>query len=526
MCCEMKHIRLLTTLVLLVLAGRTHADNLSVSLITIAPGEAKQINIALTNSDRKYAAFQFDLQLPEGITIAKDDNNKLIASLDNSRKVDHSFTISDLGDNKYRLLAYSMTNSAFLGTNGAIVNISVISDATITDGIKKAYLKSQVFTDANGNQYNLDELAFNIEIATPVNDKLSVADITMPAEGKKQIEIALNNSDRNYAAFQFDMELPDGLTILKDGNDKFVASLNTGRISDHSLTVSKLSGNVYRVLSYSMTNAEITGSNGALINISINSAEDIDDGQYVAKLKSLVFTDASGKQYNLTDATFNISIVTPVITAENKTREYGLDNPEFTYSSDVEISGKPELITTATKTSSVGNYDIVVNQGTVEGRFTGVKGTLTITTKTVSNPSITLSETSYTYDGTAKEPIVTVKDGETTIPATEYTVSYTNNTNAGTATVTITDKEGGNYSVSGSTTFAISAADGNLTAPIGKSDLIYNGAAQDLITAGSSTTGTVQYSLDGTSYDTAIPQGTDAKTYTCKDRGESNNHVK
>ena len=106
-----------------------------------------------------------------------------------------------------------MTNSAFLGTNGA---------------------------HANGNQYNLDELAFNIEIVTPVNDKLSVADITMPAEGKKQIEIALNNSDRNYAAFQFDMELPDGLTILKDGNDKFVASLNTGRIDDHSLTVSKL----------------------------------------------------------------------------------------------------------------------------------------------------------------------------------------------------------------------------------------------------------------------------------------------
>ena len=104
--------------------------------------------------------------------------------------MDHSFTISELGDNKYRLLAYSMTNSAFLGTNGAIVSITVISDAAITDGIKKADLKSQVFTDANGNQYNLDELAFNIEIATPVNDKLSVADITMPAEGKKQIEIA------------------------------------------------------------------------------------------------------------------------------------------------------------------------------------------------------------------------------------------------------------------------------------------------------------------------------------------------
>ena len=139
---------------------------------------------------------------------------------------------------------------------------------------------------------------------------------------------------------------------------------------------------------------------------------------------------------------------------------------------------------------------------------------VTISAKTVSSPTITLSETSYTYDGNAKEPTVTVKDGETTIPSSEYTVSYSNNTNVGTATVTITDKDGGNYTVSGSTTFTISSADGSLTPPAGKTNLVYTGAAQDLITAGSSTTGTLQYSLNGTNYSTSIPQGTDAKEYT------------
>ena len=139
---------------------------------------------------------------------------------------------------------------------------------------------------------------------------------------------------------------------------------------------------------------------------------------------------------------------------------------------------------------------------------------VTISAKTVSSPTITLSETNYTYDGNAKEPTVTVKDGETTIPASEYTVGYSNNSNVGTATVTIADKEGGNYTVSGSTTFTISSADGSLTPPTAKSGLVYSGTAQDLITAGSSTTGTMQYSLDGTNYSTSIPQGTDAKEYT------------
>ena len=57
----------------------------------------------------------------------------------------------------------------------------------------------------------------------------------------------------------------------------------------------------------------------------------------------------------------------------------------------------------------------------------------------ITKCTITLSQTSYTYDGEAKKPSVTVKDGNTTLTAgTDYTVSYKKNTNAGTATVTVT----------------------------------------------------------------------------------------
>ena len=85
--------------------------------------------------------------------------------------------------------------------------------------------------------------------------------------------------------------------------------------------------------------------------------------------------------------------------------------------------------------------------------------TVAISPKTVSSPTITLSGTSFEYTGEAITPTVVVKDGSTTIPAEEYTVDYKNNTEAGTATVTITDNEGGNYTVSGSTTFEITSTD-------------------------------------------------------------------
>ena len=100
-------------------------------------------------------------------------------------------------------------------------------------------------------------------------------------------------------------------------------------------------------------------------------------------------------------------------------------------------------------------YKVVANAGYSNVDPSSFK--VTISPKTVSSPTITLSETSFVYDGNAKEPTATVKDGETAIPASEYTVSYKDNTEVGTATVTITDKEGGNYTVSGSVAFSITA---------------------------------------------------------------------
>ena len=74
----------------------------------------------------------------------------------------------------------------------------------------------------------------------------------------------------------------------------------------------------------------------------------------------------------------------------------------------------------------------------------------------VENPDIRLSESRFHYDGTAKEPAVVVKDGDTVIPPEEYTVTYRDNVNIGTATVTIANKPGGLYIVSGgSRTFDI-----------------------------------------------------------------------
>ena len=77
----------------------------------------------------------------------------------------------------------------------------------------------------------------------------------------------------------------------------------------------------------------------------------------------------------------------------------------------------------------------------------GIPYTVKISPKSIT-PTISLSSTSFIYDGTAKTPAVTVKDPDgTTVlnPDTDYTVAYENNTDAGTAKVTVTEVEQGNY---------------------------------------------------------------------------------
>ncbi|MBQ5932182.1 MAG: leucine-rich repeat protein, partial [Lachnospiraceae bacterium] len=146
--------------------------------------------------------------------------------------------------------------------------------------------------------------------------------------------------------------------------------------------------------------------------------------------------------------------------------------------------------------------------------YTG-SATITINPKTVNNPTITLADGTYTYNGSEIKPAVAkVSDGTAEISSDEYTVSYSGNVNAGTATVTITDKTGGNYTVSGSTTFTISP----LIATLAWSDtnLTYNGNEQI-------PTATVSNLVSGDTCTVTVTGGkTNAGTYTATATAVSN----
>ena len=180
--------------------------------------------------------------------------------------------------------------------------------------------------------------------------------------------------------------------------------------------------------------------------------------------------------------------------------------------------------------SKDGAYSETVPTGTDAGEYTvwyKVAGdnnhtdtqpasvTVTVAPKAVT-ATVTVSGDSLTYTGDPLKPGVIVKDGDTVISPEEYDVSYRDNVNAGTATVTVRNKAGGNYTVSGGTTFEIGKAASEVrTAPGANTGLVYNGGEQTLITAGTALGGKLKYRLgESGGFTEALPKAANAGTYT------------
>ena len=140
------------------------------------------------------------------------------------------------------------------------------------------------------------------------------------------------------------------------------------------------------------------------------------------------------------------------VTAKSYTIKYGDAIPTFEYeTTGAALSGTPQITCTATSTSSVGTYDIVVSKGTVTNyNVTYVKGTLTI-----EKAPLTISGGTYTMKQgdalpTLKAEYSGFKYGETEAVLTKkptLTTTATSSSAPGEYEVKVSGAEAKNYEI-------------------------------------------------------------------------------
>ena len=261
------------------------SDNLSISDFTIAPGRSTQVPVVLTNETVEVNAVEFDLEVPQELSVASQ------ARL-GERANGHMVTITQQG-----LLLHVEESSnpvaAFTGDDGNIMFLKVNAvrgfSGSAVINVKNVVLK----TDAE--DINIDDFAVVVTASGPYVpvDTLYIDDFSIQAGNTVSVPVVMDNEITNIAAVQFDIALPLELSIPQADNGDYSIQL-TDRMSDNHYVIAnpKANGDI-RVVAVSFPTADFIGNSGAIMNIDMAAIESFTGTtQFTVKNVTMTTADA------------------------------------------------------------------------------------------------------------------------------------------------------------------------------------------------------------------------------------------
>ena len=111
-------------------------------------GDNVNIEICLKNAEAA-TAYVFDLVLPEGVTVAKNDKGKFIDAL-SDRHDDHTRTFNDKGNNTYGLSTLSGNSEELTGNDGAIRLLTLSAAEDLAEGVYAVEIKNASYSKPDG----------------------------------------------------------------------------------------------------------------------------------------------------------------------------------------------------------------------------------------------------------------------------------------------------------------------------------------------------------------------------------------
>lgn len=207
-------------------------------------------------------------------------------------------------------------------------------------------------------------------VEQPVNNDnaITIADLTACRGGQVQLPVSMNNLEQ-IVGFQFDLLLPEGITVATDAHGNYVTSL-TDRKDDHTLSVSKVGDNQYRFVSVSMNNKPFAGNDGALVNVKLKVDKIVTIGSHTVTINGTELTTIGKEAINAANAVAMLTVkdaelgdvngdmtisVTDVVAIISHILN---DTPASFIESAADINGDSRI----TVTDAVGVIDMILNK--------------------------------------------------------------------------------------------------------------------------------------------------------------------
>lgn len=252
--------------------------------------------------------FGFDLYLPDGVSIAKDEDGFNRVTLSNERTTDmktNYFDSNVMEDGALRVLASSTGGYTIDGTDGEIVQIVVALDSEMEEGDYPIILKDVILTDNDAKGYETDMVRSTLTVVDKDTDISSLDNVVYinKVEGGIGSQLTLSVRMKNSVevqGFGFDLYLPDGVAVAKDEDGFNLVSLSTERTTEKKTNYfdsNIMENGALRVLASSTGGYTISGTDGEIVQIVVNISDDMEEGDYPIILREIALSDKNSHGY-------------------------------------------------------------------------------------------------------------------------------------------------------------------------------------------------------------------------------------
>jgi len=98
------------------------------------------------------------------------------------------------------------------------------------------------------------------------------------------------------------------MAVALDDEEDYIVTSENARAKDHSLSCNVLGDGTIRIVGTSLSNKKIASGDGLLLNMGINIASWLENGDYAIQLKNVKFTNADKKTVLCSDKVFYVTV--------------------------------------------------------------------------------------------------------------------------------------------------------------------------------------------------------------------------
>ncbi len=224
-----------------------HAQNTDVSTLdnaiyiesqTVDAGEQTVLSVKMKNTV-PIRDFQFNLNLPEGMSFATDSEGWSLAELSTERMTNSkTFEAAIQNDGSLLVLCYSLRSYMFSGTDGEICTITINVDENIEAGDYIASIRNVELTEASNASHIVNTVNFTLTVC----GKTSIAPLALSCDPKGAVEVNGTTVIADNKAVNIIANAQNTFTFTpNEGNRLAMVKLNgidvTSQVNNNSITI-------------------------------------------------------------------------------------------------------------------------------------------------------------------------------------------------------------------------------------------------------------------------------------------------